>query len=57
MRTQKSKPSQYQFGRFRVQKTKSRWRVIGGARRDFSTLGGARAWCQHQSKLEPTPRV
>ncbi|HEY2758292.1 MAG TPA: hypothetical protein VGJ01_21465 [Pseudolabrys sp.] len=51
---EKSGPGCYRVGRFRIQKTKSRWRVSAAHlppdRGDFSTLGGAMAWCQQQSE-------
>jgi hypothetical protein len=46
---QKSGPGSYRIGQFRIQKVKSRWRVVGSRQRTFSTLGGATAWCHHQS--------
>lgn len=50
---QKSGPRCYRIGQFRVEKVKSRWRVVGGHRRDFSTLGTAMAWCVEHSEVGP----
>jgi hypothetical protein len=53
---QKSGPGSYRLGQFHIHKVKSRWRVVGPSRRTFSTLGGAKAWCLHQSNATPAPR-
>jgi hypothetical protein len=49
---EKSGPGAYRVGRFRIEKMKSRWRVsanhLPSGRGDFSTLGGAMAWCRQQ---------
>jgi hypothetical protein len=48
---QKSGPGCYRIGEFYVEKVKSRWRVVGRHRRDFSTLGTAMAWCVEHSRV------
>jgi hypothetical protein len=53
---QKSGPA-YCIGQFRIEKVKSRWRVVGPSDRTFATLGGAKAWCHHQSRFRLTPRL
>jgi hypothetical protein len=52
---QKSGPGSYRIGRFHIHKVKSRWRVAGPTHRTFSTLGGAKAWCHHQSNAASVP--
>lgn len=52
---EKSGPGAYRVGRFRIEKMKSRWRVSANHlppdRGDFSTLGGAMAWCRQQTEM------
>jgi hypothetical protein len=52
---EKSGPGAYRVGRFRIEKMKSRWRVnanhLPSNQGDFSTLGGAMAWCQQQMDM------
>jgi hypothetical protein len=49
MKIEKIGSGSYRLGHFRIEKRKNRWHVVM-RRGDFSTLGGAMAWCRQQAE-------
>jgi hypothetical protein len=60
LNTDKAHPGTYRIGNFLITRTRSRWRVSArdaAVDKEFSTLGGATAWCRQQLALTRTNSI